>query len=112
MKIAWFFFIHCRKMEASVLSIRALPSPIPSEGLEITLKAKLTIDEIHAQILKYLQQLIAENYEPNNDIETDKTDTESNITDQQLEEEQNDIGEVISIDDGTDNDSLCLFIYI
>ena len=99
-------------MEASVLSIRALPSPIPSEGLEITLKAKLTIDEIHAQILKYLQQLIAENYEPNNDIETDKTDTESNITDQQLEEEQNDIGEVISIDDDTDNDSLCLFIYI
>ena len=67
------------------------------------LKAKLTIDEKHAQILKYLQQLIVENYEPNTDIETDETDTESDITDQQLEEEENDIDEVIFIDDDTDN---------
>ena len=63
-------------MEASVLSIRTLPSPIPSGGLEIMPKAKLT-DEKHAQIVKYLQQLIAENYEPNTDIETYETDTES-----------------------------------
>ena len=68
------------------------------------LKAKLTIDEKHAQILKYLQQLIAENQEPNNDIETDETDTQSNITDQEHEEEENDIGEVIFIDDDTDNE--------
>ena len=68
------------------------------------LKANLTIDEKHAQILKYLQQLIAENYEPNADIETDETDTESDIKDQQLEEEENDIDEVVFIDDDTDNE--------
>ena len=68
------------------------------------LKANLTIDEKHAQILKYLQQLIAENYEPNADIETDETDTESDIADQQLEEEENDIDEVVFIDDDTDNE--------
>ena len=68
--------MHGGKMEASVISIRPLPSPIPSGGLKIMLKAKLTIDEKHAQILKYLQQLMKENYEPNTDIETDETDTE------------------------------------
>ena len=44
-----------------------------------------------------------ENYEPNTDTETDETDTESDVTDQQLEEEKNDMGEVIFIDDNTDN---------
>ena len=68
------------------------------------LKAKLTIDEKHAQILKYLQQLIVENYEPNTDIETDETETESDITDQRLEEEENDMDEVIFIDDDTENE--------
>ena len=91
-------------MEANVLSIWPLPYQIPSGGLEIMLKAKLTIDEKHAKILKYLQQLIVENYEPNTDIETDETDTEWDITDQQLEEEENDIDEVIFIDDDTDNE--------
>ena len=51
-------------MEANVLSVRLLPSPIPSGGLEIMLMAKLTIDEKDAKILKYLQQIITENYEP------------------------------------------------
>ena len=46
------------------------------------LKAKLKIDEKHAQILKYLQQLIAESYKPNTDVKTDETDTELDITDQ------------------------------
>ena len=68
------------------------------------LKADLTIDEKHAQILKYLQQLIAENYDPNAVIETDETDTQSDITDQQLEEEENDIDEVVFIDVDTDNE--------
>ena len=68
------------------------------------LKAKLTIDEKHAQILKYLQQLIVENYEPKTDIETDETDTESDIIVQQLEEEENGIDEVILIDDDTENE--------
>ena len=97
-------FTHGGKKEASVLSIRPLPSPIQSEELEIMLKAKLTIDEKHTKILKHLQQLIAENYEPNNDIETDETHTESDITDQRLEEGENDIGEVIFIDDDTDTE--------
>ena len=35
-------------MKASVLSIRPLPSPIPSGELEIMLKEKLTIDEKHS----------------------------------------------------------------
>ena len=48
------------------------------------LRAKLAIGEKHA--LTHLQQLITENYEPNTDIETDKTDTESDITNQQFEE--------------------------
>ena len=61
-RFIWFFFTHGEKMEASVLSIRPLPSPIPSGRLEIMLKAKLTIDERHAQ--NYLQQLIAANYKP------------------------------------------------
>ena len=91
-------------MEASVLSIWPLPSSIRSAGLEIILKAKLTIDEKHAQILKYLQQLIMENCKPNTDIETDETDTESQITDQQLEEQENFIDKVIFIDDDTDNE--------
>ena len=64
------------------------------------LKAKLTIDKKHAQIL---QQLIVENYEPNTNTETVETDTESDVTDQQLEEEKNDMDEVIFIDDNTDN---------
>ena len=91
-------------METSVLSTRLLPSPIPSGGLEIMLKANLTIDEKRAQILKHLQQLIAENYEPNTDIETDESDTESDITDQQLEKEENDIDKVIFNDVDTDNE--------
>ena len=91
-------------METSVLSTRLLPSPIPSGGLEIMLKANLTIDEKRAQILKYLQQLIAENYEPNTDIETDESDTESDITDQQPEKEENDIDKVIFNDVDTDNE--------
>ena len=91
-------------METSVLSTRLLPSPIPSGGLEIMLKANLTIDEKRAQILKYLQQLIAENYEPNTDIETDESDTESDITDQQPEKEENDIDKVIFNDGDTDNE--------
>ena len=99
-----FFFMHGGIMEANVLSIRPLPSQIPSGGLKIMLKAKLTIDEKHAQVLKYLQQLIVENYEPNTDIETDETDTESDITDQHLEEKENDIDEAIVIDDDTDNE--------
>ena len=45
-----------------------------------------------------------ENYEPNTDIETHETDTESDITGQQLEEEENNIDEVIFIDDDTDNE--------
>ena len=61
-------------------------------------------DEKHAQILKYLPQLIAGNYEPNTDIETDKNDTKSDITDQQLQEEENDIDKVIFIDDDTGNE--------
>ena len=68
------------------------------------LKANLTIDEKRAQILKYLQQLIAENYEPNTDIETDESDTESDITDQQPEKEENDIDKVIFNDGDTDNE--------
>ena len=103
-RFIWFFFTHGRKMEASVLSIWPLPSSIRSAGLEIMLKAKLTIDEKHAQILKYLQQLIMENCKPNTDIETDETDTESQITDQQLEEQENFIDKVIFIDDDTDNE--------
>ena len=91
-------------METSVLSTRLLPSPIPSGGLEIMLKANLTIDEKRAQILKYLQQLIAENYEPNADIETDESDTESDITDQRPEKEENDIDKVIFNDGDTDNE--------
>ena len=91
-------------METSVLSTRLLPSPIPSGGLEIMLKANLTIDEKRAKILKYLQQLIAENYEPNTDIETDESDTESDITDQQPEKEENDIDKVIFNDGDTDNE--------
>ena len=35
-------------MEASVLSIQPLPSPIPRGELEIMLKVKLTINEKHA----------------------------------------------------------------
>ena len=103
-RFIWFFFTHGGKKEASILSIRPLPSPIQSGELEIMLKAKLTIDEKHTKILKHLQQLMAENYEPNNDIETDETDTESDITDQHLEEGENDIDEVIFIDDDTDNE--------
>ena len=44
-RFIWFFFKRGGKMEASALSIRQLPSPTPSGGLEIMLKAKLTIDE-------------------------------------------------------------------
>ena len=94
-------------MEANVLSAWLLPSPIPSGGLEIMLMAKLTIDEKDAKILKYLQQLIAENYEPKTDIENDETDTEANITDQSHEnekEEGHDIDDVIFIDDDTDKE--------
>ena len=68
------------------------------------LNAMLIIDEKHAQILKYLHQLIADHYEPNADIETDNTDTKSDTTDQQLQEEENDIDKVVFIDDDMDND--------
>ena len=97
------FFTHGGKMEASVLSLQSLPSPIPSGEFKIMVKANLAIDQKHAQILTYLQQLITEKYERNTDIETDETDTESDITDQQLEE-KNDIDEVIFIDYDTDNE--------
>ena len=82
-----FFFTHGGKLEANVLFVRPLPSPIPSGGLEIMLMAKLTTDQKDAKILKYLQQLIAENYEPKAVIENDETDTETNITDQSHENE-------------------------
>ena len=83
--IWFFFFTHGGKMEANLLSVRPLPSAIPSVGLEIMLMAKLTKDEKDAKILKYLEQLIAENYEPKTVIEYDETDTETNITDQSHE---------------------------
>ena len=93
-------------MEANVLSVRPLPSPIPSGGLEIMLMAKLTIDEKDAKILKYLQQLIAENYEPKTVIENDETDTEANIKDQSHENEKegHDIDDLIFIGDDTDKE--------
>ena len=103
-RFIWFFFTHGGIMEANVLSIRPLPSPIPSGGLEIMLMAKLTIDEKDAKILKYLQQLIAENYEPKTVTENDKTDTETNITDLSHEnekEEGHDINDLTFIDDDT-----------
>ena len=89
-----------------MLSVRPLPSPIPSGGLEIMLMAKLTIDEKDAKILKYLQQLIAENYEPKTVIENDETDTEANITDRSHENEKegHDIDDLIFIDDDTDKE--------
>ena len=68
------------------------------------LKAKLTIIKKTCSNFRYLQQLIAENYEPNTDIESDETDTESDITDQQLEEEENDIDEAIFIGDGMNSE--------
>ena len=71
------------------------------------LMAKLTIDEKDAKILKYLQQLIAENYEPKTVIKNDETDTEINITDQSHEnekEEGHDIDGLIFIDDDTDKE--------
>ena len=80
-------------------------SPVPSGGLEIMLMAKLTLDEKDAKILKYLQQLTAENYEPKTAIENDENDTETNITDQSHEnekEEGHDIDDLIFIDDDTD----------
>ena len=82
---------------------------------EVTFKEKLTIDEKHAQFLKYLQQLIAENYEPNTDIEIDETETESDVTDQQTEKEENDIDAKsfsLTMKRTTEKNSLCLFIYI
>ena len=85
-------------MEANVLSVRPLPSPIPSGGLEIMHMAKLTINE---------QQLIAENYEPKIVIQNDETDTETNITDKSHEnekEEGHDIDDLIFIDDDTDKE--------
>ena len=75
-RFIWVFFRHVGKIKARVLSIQLLLSTIPNGGLAIMLKAKLTIDEKHAQILKYLQQLIAEKYEPNTDFKTDATETE------------------------------------
>ena len=71
------------------------------------LMAKLTIDEKDGKMLKYLQQLIVENYEPKTDIENDETDTKTNITDQSHEnekEEGHDIDNVIFIDDDTDKE--------
>ena len=106
-RFIWFFFTHCGKMEANVLPVRLLPSPIPSGALEITLMGKLAIDEKDAKILKYLQQLIAENYEPETVIENDETDTETNITDKSHEnekEEGHDIDDLIFIDDDTDKE--------
>ena len=81
-----------------IYSTITIPDP---KRRKVMLKAKLTIDEKHAQILTYLQQLIVENYKPNTDIETD---TESDITIQRLQEEENDVDEVIFIDDDTNNE--------
>ena len=106
-RFIWFFFTHGGKMEVNVLSVRPLPSQIPSGGLEIMPMAKLTIDEKDAKILKYLQQLITENYEPKTVIENDETDTETNITDQSHEnekEEGRDIDDLIFIDDDTNKE--------
>ena len=54
-RFIWFFLTHGGKMEANVLSVRPLPSLIPSGGLEIMLMAKLTIDEKDAKILTQIQ---------------------------------------------------------
>ena len=54
-RFIWYFFTHGGKMEATVLSVRPLRSPIPSGGLEIMLMAKLTINEKDTKILKYFQ---------------------------------------------------------
>ena len=70
------------------------------------LMAKLTIDE-DAKIVKYLQQLIAENYEPKIVIENDETDIETNTTNQSHEnekEERHDIHNVIFNDGDTDKE--------
>ena len=63
----------------------------------------MTIDGKHVQSVRYVQLLIAKKDQPTTDIKTDKTDTESDITDQRLEEEENDTDKVIFIDDDMDN---------
>ena len=65
------------------------------------------MNEKDAKIIKYLQQLIAEKYEPKTVIENGETDTETNITDQSHEndkEEGHDIDDLIFIDDDTDKE--------
>ena len=100
-RFVWFFFTHGGKMEATVLQIRPLPSPIPSGGLEIMLTARLTIDEKHTNILKYLSQLIAENYKPETDLdELDETDAETvhlHET-QEIEELEHEIDDIIFLE--------------
>ena len=92
-------------MEATVLSVRPLRSPIPSGGLEIMLMAKLTINEKDIKILKYLQQLIKENYKP----ETDFNETDAETPDQlletgKIEEEEHEVDDVIFIEDEEDEE--------
>ena len=65
------------------------------------------MNEKDAKIIKYLQQLIAEKYEPKTVTENGETDTETNITDQSHEndkEEGHDIDDLIFIDDDTDKE--------
>ena len=101
-RFVWFFFTHSGKMEATVLQIRPLPSPIPSGGLEIMLTSKLTIDEKHT---KYLSQLIAENYTPETDLdELDETDAETGHLHetQEIEELEHEIDDIIFLEDEED----------
>ena len=99
-RFIWYFFTHGGKMEATVLSVRPLRSPIPSGGLEIMLMAKLTINEKDTKILKYLQQLIEENYEPETDLsETDAETPDRLLETCEIEEEEHEVGDVIFIDD-------------
>ena len=67
--------------------------------------AKLTIDEKHTNILKYLSQLIAENYKPETDLdELDETDAETGHLHeiQENEEPEHEIDDIIFLENEED----------
>ena len=61
---------------------------------------KLTINEKDTKVLKYLQQLIKENYEPETDFnETDAETSDRLLETGKIEEEEHEVDDVIFIDD-------------
>ena len=92
-RFVWYFIKYGGKVCSQVHSERPRLSPIPSDGLEILLMAKLTISDENRRCLEHLNTLIERNYQVAEKEEDDLHEHEEDICNDTiiLEDDEHDI---------------------